>query len=160
MRDVERFWRYVVKGPSDADCWLWTGAVGDDGYGRFWTKQDAGGQRTMRPQRFLYRELTGIDLPPEVMLLHRCDIPICVHVDLDPQLTHVRLGNARLNQQDASRAGRHRNRFTVEPFASAGRAERVARSRRLRDAVRTHGWNPEEFSLALSAAGADQPTLW
>ena len=63
VRDVERFWKYVVKGPDAGDCWLWSGAVGDDGYGRFWTKQDAGGQRTMRPQRFLYRELTGIDGP-------------------------------------------------------------------------------------------------
>ncbi|WP_420367101.1 hypothetical protein [Curtobacterium sp. L1-20] len=31
----ERFWSHVVKGPAPADCWIWTGAIGDDGYGRF-----------------------------------------------------------------------------------------------------------------------------
>lgn len=32
----ERFWKHVVKGPAVTDCWIWTGAGGDDGYGRFW----------------------------------------------------------------------------------------------------------------------------
>jgi hypothetical protein len=45
----EHFWSHVVQGPAPADCWIWTGAVGDDGYGRFWVPQPGGGQRAMRP---------------------------------------------------------------------------------------------------------------
>lgn len=158
--DAERFWPYVVKGPDDDDCWIWTGAVGDDGYGRFWTAGDGIRQRTMRPQRFLYREISGIDLPADTMLLHRCDVPLCVHVTLDSETSHLRVGEARDNQRDTARAGRQRNRFTIERFGSLPRAERVARSRRLRDAVRDHGWNPDLIARALSAAGDDHPTLF
>lgn len=158
--DVERLWKYVVKGPDADDCWIWTGAVGDDGYGRFWTAGDGTRQRTMRPQRFLYRHLTGIDLPPETMLLHRCDVPLCVHVDVDPNVSHLRIGGAVDNQRDAAHAGRQRNRFTIETYASLPRADRVARSRRLRDTVREHGWNPQLIARALSDAGTEHPTLW
>lgn len=149
--DAERLWRYVVKGPDPDDCWIWTGAVGDDGYGRFWTAGDGIRQRTMRPQRFLYRHLTGIDLPASTMLLHRCDVALCVHVDVDPAVSHLR---------DAARAGRQRNRFTIEKYASLPRADRVARSRRLRDTVRAHGWDPQLIARALSDAGSEHPTLW
>ena len=33
-----RFWEKVIKGPGPSACWIWTGAIGDDGYGRFWTQ--------------------------------------------------------------------------------------------------------------------------
>lgn len=158
--DVERLWKHVVKGPDVDDCWIWTGAVGDDGYGRFWTAGDGARQRTMRPQRFLYRHLTGIDLPPETMLLHRCDVPLCVHVDVDPNVSHLRVGGAADNQLDAARAGRQRNRFMIETYATLPRADRVARSRRLRDVVRENGWNPQLIARALSDAGMEHPTLW
>lgn len=158
--DAERFWKYVVKGPDARDCWIWIGAVGDDGYGRFWTAGDGTRQRTMRPQRFLSRHLTGIDLPAGTMLLHRCDVPLCVHVDIDPTVSHLRTGGAADNQRDAARAGRQRNRFSIERYATLARADRVARSRRLRDAVREHGWNPELIARAISEAGVGHPTLW
>lgn len=158
--DTDRFWQYVVKGPHTDDCWIWTGAVGDDGYGRFWTAGDGTRQRTMRPQRFLYRQLTGIDLPAETMLLHRCDVPICVHVEADTQESHLRVGNAKDNQRDTARAGRQRNRFTIERFGSLPRAARVARARQLRDVVRAYGWEPELIARALSGAGVDHPTLF
>lgn len=160
MNDVERFWRHVVKGPQPADCWIWTGAVGDDGYGRYWTAGDGVRQRTMRPQRFLYRALTGIDLPAETMLLHRCDVPLCVHVDVDPAVSHLRVGNAIDNQRDTARSGRHRNGYSIVRFASLPRAERVAQSRRLRDVVRAHGWDPDLIGRALSTAGTEHPTLF
>ncbi len=34
--DVERFYSHVLKGPEPDSCWLWLGAISDDGYGRFW----------------------------------------------------------------------------------------------------------------------------
>lgn len=158
--DAERFWRHVVTGPAADDCWIWIGAVGDDGYGRFWTAGDGTKQRVMRPQRFLYRALTGVDLPPDTMLLHRCDVPLCVHVELDSDTSHLRVGGAPENQRDTARAGRQRNRFTAERFASLPRAERVARSRQLRDVVRAHGWDADLIARAMSGAGPDHPVLF
>ena len=94
------------------------------------------------------------------MLLHRCDVALCVHVDVDPNVSHLRVGGAAENQRDAARAGRQRNRFTIEKYASLPRADRVARSRRLRDTVRAHGWHPELIARALSDAGSEHPTLF
>lgn len=160
LSELERFWSYVVKGPDASDCWLWSGAVADDAYGRFWTAKPGGGQRTMRPQRFAWRELTGEDLPPSVLLLHSCDIPLCVHVDVDTQLSHLRPGTLTENQADAARRGRHQNRYTVETFATLPRAERARRSRALRDVVRDYGWDRDRISAALAGAGEGATTLF
>lgn len=59
ISDSERFWSYVVKGPNPEDCWLWAGAVADDGYGRFSVTTN-GSRRAVRPHRFAYEELTGV----------------------------------------------------------------------------------------------------
>lgn len=32
--EVARFFRYVVKGPGERDCWWWIGSVSNDSYGR------------------------------------------------------------------------------------------------------------------------------
>lgn len=48
--EQERFWSHVVKRPEAEDCWFWTGAVSDDGYGRFWIRR-ATGQQAVRPKR-------------------------------------------------------------------------------------------------------------
>lgn len=114
----------------------------------------------MRPQRFAWRELTGEDLPGSVMLLHRCDIPLCVHVDDDAELSHLRPGTAGENQADAARRGRQRNRFTVERFATLPRAERARRSAALRDVVRDYGWEPDKIAAALAGANENAPTLF
>lgn len=41
---VERFFSFVVKGEATHHYWLWCGAIGDDGYGRFWVKDLATGK--------------------------------------------------------------------------------------------------------------------
>lgn len=79
--EQERFWSFVVKGPEPDDCWFWTGAISDDGYGQFWVKRD-GGQLAVRPQRYAWELLTGESLPSSLFLLHSCDIPICVHASM------------------------------------------------------------------------------
>jgi len=71
LSEQERFWGYVLKGPAPDDCWLWTGAIADDGYGRFWTAGADGGQKIFRPQRYAYTALTGRVLTPDVLILHR-----------------------------------------------------------------------------------------
>ena len=56
---VARFRSKIVAGPEAHDCWIWTGAIGDDGYGRFWTPTPDGGQRMIRAHRYALALLTG-----------------------------------------------------------------------------------------------------
>jgi hypothetical protein len=156
----ERFWSHVVKGPAAADCWVWTGAVGDDGYGRFWVPQPNGGQRSMRPQRWLYEHLTGVLLRPEVLLLHGCDVPLCVHVDVDLSVSHLAPGTHRGNMRERSQRGRHRNGFTALRTISFPRTERVRLSRELREAFRDHGWDADALRACKTGIASTTPTLW
>lgn len=157
--ELERFWSYVVKGPRQDDCWVWTGAVGDDGYGRFWTK-DGDDQKVVRPQRYAHQLATGIELPGSVLLLHSCDVPICVHAVADQAESHVMEGSHRSNMLDRVQKNRHANRWSAWRFNGLARVERVQRSRDLRDAVRDHGWNPERISAALAGVEESHPRLF
>jgi hypothetical protein len=157
---AERFWSHVVQGPAASDCWIWTGAVGDDGYGRFWVPQPDGGQRAMRPQRWLYEHLTGAVLPPSRLLLHAYDVPLCVHVDVEPQRSHLALGTHRGNMLERTQRGRHRNGATALRTISFPRSERVRLSRELREAFREHGWDADAVRTCRTGIAANTPTLW
>lgn len=156
--DVERFWSHVVRGPAADDCWIWTGAIADDGFGRFWTK-DGDGQKVLRPQRFAYQLATGIELPESVELLHSCDVPICVHAVADAEETHLIEGTHRMNMLDRAQRNRH-NAWSALGFNGLAKAERAQRSRDLRDVIRTHGWNPERMSAALAGVEENHPRLF
>nr|WP_228512771.1 hypothetical protein [Clavibacter sp. VKM Ac-2872] len=160
ISERERFWRHVVKGPDVHDCWIWTGAVSDDGYGRFWIDVPGRGQRSVRPSRYAYQDVTGEALASSILLLHSCDVPICVHVDVDAATSHLAPGTHRTNMLDRAQRGRHSNRWTTTPYRGLPRAERARRSHELRDAVKAHGWDPDRIRRALNGIGPDQPTLW
>lgn len=156
----ERFWRHVVQGPAPTDCWIWTGAIGDDGYGRFWLPQPDGGQRAMRPQRWLYEHLTGVTLHRSTLLLHACDVPLCVHVDVDLSVSHLAPGTHRGNMLARVQRGRHRNASTALRTISFPRAERVHLSRELREAFRDDGWDAAAVRACKTGIAAGTPTLW
>lgn len=62
-RVEERFMSHVVKGDTPGACWIWIGAIGDDGYGRFWMRDDVTGEdKMLRPHRFAL--LRVLDLEP------------------------------------------------------------------------------------------------
>lgn len=156
----DRFWSHVVKGPNRSDCWIWTGAIGDDGYGRFWLPRPDGGQRAMRPQRWLYEHLTGLALLPDVLLLHACDVPLCVHVDVDEAVSHLAPGTHRGNMLERVQRGRHRNEWTTLRTSGLPRSERVRLSRELREAFRDHGWDAAAVRACRTGIASDTPTLW
>jgi len=156
----ERFWKHVVQGPAVADCWIWTGAIGDDGYGRFWLPQPDGGQRAMRPQRWLYEHLTGLTLHPSTLLLHACDLPLCVHVDVDLSVSHLAPGTHRGNMLERVQRGRHRNASTALRTINFPRSERVRLARELREAFRDHGWDGAAVRTCKTGIAAGTPTLW
>lgn len=154
--ELERFFEKVVKGPEPDDCWIWVGAIGDDGYGRFSIRR-GGREQMVRPQRLYYEHLTGRKLTPKVSLLHECDVPICVHVTAGAD-SHLFEGDDRMNMRDREqkgRAGRHR------VFRRGlSRKQLTARSRDLREVILTRGWDRVAISAVLSGNTPDQPALF
>jgi len=89
----ERFWAKVKK--SDG-CWLWTGAKNGRGYGNFRCRH---GYPSVLAHRFAY-ELANGPIPAGLWVLHHCDNPSCVRP------THLFLGDAKANMEDAKSKGR------------------------------------------------------
>lgn len=89
---TERFWARVdvVVG----SCWVWTGAVGDHGYGRITEK----GKR-YRAHRMAWLINCG-EIPEGLSVLHKCDNPSCVNPD------HLFLGTQKVNIADGIQKGR------------------------------------------------------
>jgi hypothetical protein len=87
----EHFWAKVHKTDT---CWLWTGLVDEDGYGRF--KRDG---TDFRAHRFAYKLTYGTS-PAGHYVCHHCDTPLCVRPD------HLFLGTAADNLADCIRKGR------------------------------------------------------
>jgi hypothetical protein len=114
----------------------------------------------MRPQRWLYEHLTGIALYPSTLLLHACDVPLCVHVDVDLSVSHLAPGTHRGNMLERVQRGRHRNGATAIRMAGLKRSERVALSRALRAAFRDHGWDAAAIRACRTGIASDTPTLW
>lgn len=155
----ERFWSHVIKGPAPEDCWIWVGAISDDGYGRFWIRRD-GRQRAVRPSRYAHQSLTGRPLSASVMLLHACDVPLCVHVDANPAVSHLFEGTQRVNMLDREQKHRGGNQWSSLGWRDLSRRQRVARSRELRSVLQEHGWDRARISGALAGVGQNQPRLF
>lgn len=84
----QRFWAHVEK---TATCWLWTGSVDKDGYGKYGKLEKA--------HRLSWLLHYGL-LPDNLLVCHHCDNPPCVRPE------HLFLGTNSDNQQDAIRKGR------------------------------------------------------
>lgn len=94
------FWRRVAHTASG--CWVWTGAVSSEGYGRItWTRPD-GKQTTMSTHRFALHLAYGGRLPSGMVGDHACNHPLCVRVHPE----HVRLSTQSDNLRWAVHTGR------------------------------------------------------
>ena len=149
----------VVRGPYRDDCAIWVGAIGGDGYGRFWVRRGGGERIMVRANRYALADARdGVALEPSVRALHGCDNPICVRVSLPGEtgLLHVIGGTQRDNMEMMGRARRGGGRPAVRR-GIAGLAQRRARAAALRAAVRD-GWDADGVAEALLTLR--EPTLW
>ncbi|MHA7174861.1 hypothetical protein ACX80B_17535 [Arthrobacter monumenti] len=155
--EAQRFWAKVIQGPRPNDCWLWTGAIADDGYGRFWVSRESK-QQALRPQRFAMEQDTGLTLTADVVLMHNCDVPICVHATASLD-SHLVSATQAQNMWDRSLKGRHANGASFH-WRGVGRQQVAAQSRELRAALREHGWVEEIIRPMLNGYDPDEPTLF
>jgi len=82
----ELFWKRVRKSPN---CWEWTGATKSQmGYGAVWCRP-----RLLSAHRLSWFIKNG-QIPGGMMVLHRCDNPICVRP------SHLYLGTHADNMRD------------------------------------------------------------
>lgn len=113
--EAGRFWKFVDRaGP----CWLWRGAPGGGGYGRF--------RKRHGPAVYAHRhswEMHRGPIPAGLKVLHRCDTPPCVRPE------HLFLGTLKDNAQDMVAKGRARQGPVVgaqNPGAKLGEGDVLA----------------------------------
>lgn len=157
--DVERFWTHVVRGPGARDCWIWVGSIGDDGYGRWWAKDERGHQRVLRPHRVALALSLHVDVDSLDVVEHLvCDNPLCVRASGDLG-DHLAASNQRSNIAHAAARGRRGGRPLFVRLDHPTKEVMAARSRALRDAVRG-GWDTERIEGALLGNAPSQGHLW
>ncbi len=94
------FWPQVDK---SGDCWIWTGRLDQDGYGKYRFQL-----RAVRAHRWSYEEANG-PIPAGLIICHHCDNPPCVRP------SHLYAGTHADNDRDKRTRGRAPN---VRPPAS------------------------------------------
>jgi len=137
VADRQRFTAKVVPVPDG--CAFWTGAIGEDGYGRFLVGR-APQAGTVSAHRWLWVHLHG-PLPAGVLLRHCCDETSCV------RLAHLLPGDHQHNMSDMRARGRqggpwHRGRADTRGPAGRGRAIRAALHA---------GYHPDRLAAAIRA---------
>jgi len=99
LSDLQRFEeRYQISDTDhprlDSPCWNWISGKAKFGYGNFFI----GGKR-IAAHRWSYQHYIG-DIPEDMLVRHRCDVPDCVNPN------HLILGTHSDNMWDKVRRGR------------------------------------------------------
>jgi hypothetical protein len=86
----------LARTDRSTDCWIWTGSVDANGYGRL-------SRHPRRVERYLHRlvfaQANG-PIPPGLFVCHHCDTPPCI------RLAHLFLGTTQDNMADMVAKGR------------------------------------------------------
>ncbi len=138
---TERFWSRVDKKGED-ECWNWTSYT-RMGYGRFQIKK-----QKIDATHVAYESVHG-KLPKGMMVLHKCDNPLCVN----PK--HLFAGTHADNTKDMMQKGRagHGEVFGKDNPASKLDEDKVREIRKLTK----EGWSQRKLAKKY---GVRQSQIW
>lgn len=147
QRLESRFWAKVNKTP--VGCWLWTGHIGADGYGRVYMGGPSHMERAHRASLFLS---TG--KLPDGVVMHSCDVRACVNP------AHLSVGSQRDNVHDTIAKGRavypvgtgRKSAKLTEVTVAAVRREWAAGGTSYRELAKKYGIHQSTLWKALSGA--------
>lgn len=136
----ERFWSKVNLAVGPDECWTWQASLDGRGYGQF----SIGQNRMYRAHR-LALELTGIEVPPNSVVCHRCDNKRCVNPG------HLYVGTKKTNAADAVARGQvaHGQRNARSKLTEAQVSEVILRLR-----------NGETQRSVADHFGVSQGAIW
>jgi hypothetical protein len=164
--EIKRFQDKVVLPPATEDgspgpmCWLWRGAVADDGYGRFSITRD-GVEHTVKPHRYAVAWRLGLAVAFGQVIEHVvCDNPLCCYADADHRRGHIWPSTQADNLRRMAHKGRGGGRWWHRKWSGLDRFERAERSRQLRDVVAEHGWDQALVRAVLLQIDPAQTTLF
>lgn len=103
QRQIDKFWREVLKTTNIEECWIWIGFKDKRGYGRASFRVDKK-RTTIRAPRLAYYLHYKIGVESSI-ILHKCDNPSCCNP------YHLSLGTNKENSVDMIAKGRGLNQF-------------------------------------------------
>jgi hypothetical protein len=127
-------------------CSPWLGALGDDGYPRFWAAGTPGKSPVVRLVRWMWAAHHG-PIADGLVVRHQCDRTWCVRIDC------LQLGTQSDNLRDAVQHDRITNKRLLGKADKRG-AARAARAVRqaVLEAIAEGVDDPDELAAAISAA--------
>ncbi|MFW0120251.1 hypothetical protein ACN08Y_10095 [Rothia sp. P5764] len=155
MSDAKRFNQHIIKSKDPAGCWVWVGAISNDGYGIFWRKNpQTGKDQAVRAHRYALALVHG-ELGQDLHALHRCDNTLCVKATAD-EASHLILGNRAENMADRSRRGR--SNFQIG--ATQSKEQRAEAARKLRLITLRKGYDQQAVNELMKGIPAGQLPLF
>lgn len=142
--------RLYSKAKKVRECLEWTGPRSPKGYGSIGI-----GTANMRTHRASWMIANAQEVPPGMLVLHRCDNPPCIRPD------HLFLGTPRDNMEDMHRKARHPNdRYDFSNFARGERHGSAKLNRRAVEDIRflaAIGWKQRDLAKEF---GVTQRAIW
>lgn len=98
----DKFWRKVVKGKDENDCWEWNASKFKQGYGQITHGEEMHEHKNLKAHRVSYEIHFG-SIPENMLVCHICDNRSCSN----PK--HLFLGSCKDNVNDMIIKGRRRD---------------------------------------------------
>jgi hypothetical protein len=128
----DRFLSKVER--TESGCWLWTGGISKDGYGKFPVLVTPGKPfRWVRAHRWSYEHFIG-PIPPKLTLDHLCRVRNCVnpeHLEPVTNAENTRRGESGIRQREKTHCRRGHplsgDNLYLNPHPLGGRECRICR---------------------------------